>query len=371
MLARVIGSFVRKDAGPLAMTEGQRFGAYELVRRLGTGGMAETFLAVRRGPEGFEQRVCLKRILPAFEQDQEFVRLFLTEAHVSARLRHANIAQVVDFGLVEGSHYLVLELVEGSDLRKLLSSLEAHGERLTTGLVSHIAYELGSALEFAHAALPDGTARGVVHRDLSPSNVLLSDAGEVKLSDFGIAKAMDSDHATRTGMIKGKLPYMAPEYAREGRYDARSDLYALGVVLYECLTGTRPHDGRHDVETLARKEKGQHVPLAKVAPHAPAELARAIERLLRPDPDARFATAARFLDALDTVAPPPTARRILGEVVRRHAGDRESGPPTRPGGAHGTVAVTNLGAPSGPAPVAAPPDARTRTRLPNDGSSGD
>src|SRR5690242_11864898 len=136
-----------------------RFGPYELVRRLGAGGMAETFLAVRRGPGAFEQHVCLKRILPAFESDRDFVKLFMEEARIAAKLRHANIAQVIDFGVSEGSHYLTLELIDGMDLRELLRGLAGEGQPLAAGIVSYFAVELAAALEAAHG-------QGVVHRDI-------------------------------------------------------------------------------------------------------------------------------------------------------------------------------------------------------------
>ncbi|RLB45942.1 MAG: serine/threonine protein kinase, partial [Deltaproteobacteria bacterium] len=142
--------------------EPSQFGPYELISRLGAGGMAETFLAVRRGPGGFEQRVCLKRILPAFEDDAEFVRLFMEEARIAATLRHANIVQVLDFGVANGSHFMALELIDGLDLRELLRALRKMGENITTGLVAHLAYELANALEYAHRADGEGQVQGVV-----------------------------------------------------------------------------------------------------------------------------------------------------------------------------------------------------------------
>jgi serine/threonine protein kinase len=294
------------------------FGPYELIRRLGAGGMAETYLALRRGPGGFEQRVCLKRILQAYESDTEFVRMFLQEARLSARLRHANIVQVLDFGMAEGSHFLALELVDGLDLKGLLSALGRQGEALTSGLVSYLALELATALDYAHDATDEGRVRGVVHRDISTSNVLVSKAGEVKLTDFGIAKAMNQPGTTGTGTIRGKVPYMAPEYARHGHFDARSDLFSLGVTLYECLAGQRPFDGTTDLDTLERIAQGRHRRLDERLPEAPTGLTETIERLIDPDPEKRFPHAAALLDALVDVAPPPTARRILGELVRTH-----------------------------------------------------
>jgi serine/threonine protein kinase len=308
------------------------FGPYILVRRIGAGGMAETFEAVRTGPGGFEQRVCVKRILPEVSDDPNFVRLFREEARVAARLRHANIVQLLDVGLVDDAHYLTLELVEGCDLRRLLQSERARqgcppgapGGGLTSGIVAFLAAELATALEVAH-----GGATAIVHRDISPSNVLLSTAGEVKLADFGIARAITDNQATRTHAIRGKVPYMAPEYALRGVVDRRVDLFALGVLLYEALAGVRPFDGRSDVETLSHLEQGLHTPLAERCPGAPTQLVEAIEQLILPDPEARTPSATALLDALVDVAPPPTARRILGELVTQAARGRAAVPKPR------------------------------------------
>ena len=294
----------------------ERFGEYELVRRLGVGGMAEAFLAIRRGPAGFEQRVCLKRILATFQDDPEFIRMFLREARLSALLHHNHIARVLDFGVVDGSHYLTLELIEGTDLRRVLAHLREHGETLGPGLTIYIATALAFALDFAHTADEDGNAAGIVHRDVSPSNILLSKAGEIKLADFGIAKETNRPGSIQSAALKGKVPYMAPEYALGRRCDARTDLFSLGVLLYECLAGRRPFDGDNDIETLDRARRGEHERLRAVAPQAPSPLVSAIESLLNPDAARRPPNAGAFLDLLAEAPPPPLARRQLGELVR-------------------------------------------------------
>jgi len=186
----------------------EHFGNYELIERLGVGGMAETFVAIRRGPGGFEQRVCLKRILPTFVGDDDFVQMFMREARLSALLHHGHIARVLDFGMTNGTHYLTLELIEGTDLRVLLRHLGKRGESLDPGLASYLAHALASALDFAHTADADGNAAGIIHRDVSPSNVLLSNAGEVKLADFGIAKATNLPGSIQSGALKGKIAYV-------------------------------------------------------------------------------------------------------------------------------------------------------------------
>jgi serine/threonine protein kinase len=294
----------------------ERFGDYELVERLGVGGMAETFLAIRRGPGGFEQRVCLKRILPTFIHDADFVAMFLREARLSALLHHGHIARVLDFGVVGAAHYLTLELIEGTDLRGVLRHLRCRGETLEPALTSYLAHALGAALDFAHTADEQGHAAGIIHRDVSPSNVLISKVGEVKLADFGIAKATSLPGSIQSGALKGKIPYMAPEYALGRQCSARSDLFSLGVLLYECLAGHRPFDGNNDIETLDRAREGRRNPLQKAAPTAPAPLVDAIESLLAPAPEERPPNAGAFILMLAEVPPPPLAQRHLGVLVR-------------------------------------------------------
>jgi serine/threonine protein kinase len=305
------------------------FGDYQLQRRLGVGGMAETHEALRRGPGGFEQRVCLKRILPTFAGDDDFVRLFLREARLSALLHHGHIAQVLDFGIIDGTHYLTLELIDGSDLGAVLLHLRRRGEALTPELTSYVAFALGAALDFAHATDEHGDATGIIHRDVSPSNVLLSRAGEVKLADFGIAKAINHPGSIQSRALKGKIPYMAPEYALGQRCSARSDLFSLGVLLYECLAGFRPFDGEHDLQTLDRARNGRRRPLREAAPHAPVTLVDAIEPLLAPEPAERPRDASEFLEMLSAASPSSLARRALGAVVR--AVDGSDAVPSAPG----------------------------------------
>ncbi len=290
--------------------EPREFGPYHLIRRLGVGGMAETFEAVRDAAGGFEQHVCLKRVLPAFCDDPEFVARFEREAKLAARLRHTNIVGVIDFGEVGGVHYMTLELVDGVDLRSLLKS--SPGEKLTPETVALIALDLAYALEHAHGSL--------VHRDISPSNILLSRTGEAKLADFGIAKAIDNAGVTASRSAKGKIPYMSPEHMRGEAVDGRADLFSLGVVLFEAAAGVRPFDGAHDVETMQKILEGERLSLADAAPEVPTPLIEVIERLIATDRDARTPSAAQLLEELATVAPPPRVRRELAATIEGHRG---------------------------------------------------
>lgn len=290
--------------------EPREFGPYRLVRRLGVGGMAETFEATRRGDGGFEQRVCLKRVLPAFSEDAEFVTRFRGEARLAAKLRHTNIVGVIDAGRIEDAHFIALELVDGVDLRSLLRS--AQDERLSPDTVALIGMDLGHALEHAHGTL--------VHRDVSPSNILISRAGAAKLADFGIAKAIEAEGVTASRSARGKVPYMAPEYLRGESIDGRADLFSLGVVMFEAIAGVRPYDGAHDVETMQRIADGDARSLTEVAPWASDELRTIVERLIEVDVERRTASASELIEELANVAPPPGVRRALAATVERYRG---------------------------------------------------
>ena len=296
---------------------GTEIGPYTLVRRLGMGGMAETFVAIRRGPSGFTQRVCLKLVLPFFREDEEFVALFQREARLAAKLRHSNIVGVIDFGAIAGRSYMAMELVDGVDLRVLLDAQSAR--RLSPERVALVGHDLASALNHAHNPPRDSSLDGVdasaiVHRDISPSNVLISIHGEIMLSDFGVAKAVTGSSRQQSA-VKGKIPYMSPGQLRLEPLDGRADLFGVGVVLFEALCGQRPYEGGHDPATIMLILQGQHQPLASLAPGAPPELCALVERLIEPDRDKRPASAAELIELLDPFVPVPRVRRELGKRV--------------------------------------------------------
>jgi serine/threonine protein kinase len=253
----------------------QAFGKYVLTDRIATGGMAEVYRAVLRGAAGFEKTVAIKRILPVFHDEAEFVALFQDEARIASTLSHANIAQVFDFGEVDGSYYLAMELVEGLDLAQLCLRLCKAGRTLPMAASVFVVAEAARGLAYAHDKRgPNGSLLGIVHRDVSPQNLLLSFAGEVKVVDFGIAKAAGKVHKTATGVRMGKLRYMSPEHVAGEAIDARADVFALGVILHELLTGE------------------------PIFPESATELAHAISATPIPPPSAKVAAIPAALDEI-------------------------------------------------------------------------
>lgn len=311
---------------------GQKFGPYKIVRRLGVGGMAETFEAIRTGPSGFAQRVCLKVVLPFFRDRQDFRELFEREARLAAKLRHSNVVGVLDFGQIDGVTYMALELVNGVDLASLLDAQPTG--RLSHEHVALLGHALTAALEHAHDPRREGSAGGpednaIIHRDVSPSNVLVSQRGEIFLTDFGVAKAITATSRQQSA-VKGKVPYMSPEQLRAEKLDGRADLFALGVVLFEALSGQRPFQGEHDPATIMKILQGQHASLRDVAPTAPPALCEVIESLLATDRNDRPENATAVLEMLDPFVPPPRMRRELGKMAAEaHAlqATRSSEPP--------------------------------------------
>lgn len=308
-----------KDGFGASLTEpeGISFGPYTLVRRLGVGGMAETYEAIRQGPGDFSQRVCLKLVLPYFRDRQDFLTLFQREARLAAKLRHGNVVGVIDFGEIDGVTYMALELVDGVDLAALLDAQP--GSRVSVEHTVLVGHDIAAALEHAHDPRRGGSADGgtdnaIIHRDLSPSNVLVSQRGEILLTDFGVAKAITGT-ARQQSAVKGKVPYMSPEQLRSEGLDGRADLFALGVVLYESLAGHRPFQGDHDPATIMQILNGDRPPLLEAAPDTPPGLADIIERLLEPDRDARPGSASELLEMLDPYVPTPRERRELGKIV--------------------------------------------------------
>ncbi|MCB9559800.1 MAG: serine/threonine protein kinase [Kofleriaceae bacterium] len=279
----------------------QGTGKYRYQRRLGGGGMAEVFLGTTVGAEGFSRPVAIKRVLPSFSGDPQFAQMFVNEARLSAMLRHPNIVQVLDFDRDgEGRLFLVMELIEGKDL----DDLAAAGP-VPVPVVVHLISEVLRGLAHAHEmTTPDGRPLGIVHRDVSPHNVLLSWDGGVKVSDFGIAKAMLASGAGRSGSIKGKPMYMAPEQVlAPDSLDHRADIFATGVMCYELLTGRRLYQGHTNEEILTdviQVARGWRPLVAPsvLRPELPWDVAQATLMMLAPDRNHRFASARDAFEAL-------------------------------------------------------------------------
>jgi serine/threonine protein kinase len=274
------------------------FGRFVLERRIALGGMAEIHLAHSRGPMGFRKTVVLKRLLPQFARDPEFVRQFVTEAKLVSHLAHANIVQVYELGQVGAQYYITMERVSGADLGRIWTALAARQQRLPRLLALYVASEALAGLDFAHRAVaPDGVPLGVVHRDVSPSNILISWRGEVKITDFGIALIQTEARGTMR-LFKGKHDYMAPEQLVSQQTDHRADIYAMGVVLAEMLLGRPLFEGRTELERLERVASADLSVLERHASAFPEPLIDVLRRSLRHDPDKRFQSARDFRHAL-------------------------------------------------------------------------
>ena len=271
-----------------------KFGQYELLERIAVGGMAEVYRGRVAGAEGFEKLVAIKRVLPEYARDERFISMLLTEARIHSALSHRNIVQIHDLGISEeGEYFIVLEYVEGHDLRAVMEAATALGVQIPDSLALHIAYELAQALHFAHELKDaDGHPLGIVHRDVSPSNVLLSNSGEVKLSDFGIAKRQ-RDHSV-VGSLKGNLVYMSPEQARKGPVDRRTDVFSLGAVLFEMLTGHKPREIRNEVDGWREVVSGGVRSARELRGDIPEAYEALLARAMASDPKDRFPDAAIF-----------------------------------------------------------------------------
>jgi tRNA A-37 threonylcarbamoyl transferase component Bud32 len=270
---------------------------YEIIDRLAVGGMAEVFRAKAFGAHGFEKALAIKRILPDLASDPEFEQRFILEAKLAVQLAHANIVQVFDFGRVSGSLFIAMEYVDGLDLAALLRALHKRGERVPVGAALHIAIELCKGLDYAHQ-------RGVVHRDVSPSNVLLSRSGEVKIADFGIAQAEREQARKRSTQrrIMGKWRYMSPEQTRGEQLTARSDLFSAAACIYEVFTGTKLFPGE-DAEAVASNIAAMPIPPLRTArPELPERLDAVLARALERAPDARPRRAAELLRAFTDIS---------------------------------------------------------------------
>ncbi len=268
---------------------------YELLDRIGVGGMAEIFRGKAVAAGGFEKPVAIKRILPHLSQDQRFVELLIAEAKVLSLLKHRNIVQIFDVGLGDdGKYFLVMEFVDGKDVGAVQRALESKRRRVPFDLVLHIGAEICEALEHAHGArAPDGKAMSLVHRDVSPSNVLLSRAGEVKLTDFGIAKRAEQD-PTHAGAVRGKFAYISPEQARNEQLDPRSDVFSVGILMWELICNRRLFSNLDDLAALRAVREAQIARPTEIDPRLPADVDQVLMMALARDKARRYPSAGQF-----------------------------------------------------------------------------
>ena len=279
-------------------TQPAQFGRFQLVERIAIGGMAEIFLAKVKGAMGFEKSMVIKRILPQYADDADFLRMFVTEAKLVCHLEHPNIVQVHELGEIDGQYYIAMETVAGIDGRRLWRTLAKRRQRLPGVLSLYIVSEFLKGLDYAHRAVgPEGRLLGVVHRDISPSNVLISFRGDVKIGDFGIA-LVEHESRTQAGVLKGKYGYMSPEQVAGVKVDHRSDLFSAGVVLTEFLLGRRLFLGRNDFETLDKVLNVRLDVLEENADALPGEVVGILRQALMREPHERFQSAREFHDAI-------------------------------------------------------------------------
>jgi serine/threonine protein kinase len=268
------------------------FGEYKILKKIATGGMAEVFLAKRIGMKGFEKLLAIKRIHPQFSENEEFIAMFIDEAKLAAKLNHRNIIQIYDFGSQQGSYYIAMEYIFGKDLRSILKKSKERGENLPPAQCAYIITEAAKGLEYAHT-LKDhfGKPLQIIHRDISPQNILISYEGEVMLADFGIAKAASKSTETRAGVLKGKILYMSPEQAWGKTIDRRSDLYSLGVVLYEMVTQRKIFDADSEFSMLEKVRNAVVEFPPNVFENIPKHFLQVIQKALEKNPDHRYQSA--------------------------------------------------------------------------------
>lgn len=256
----------------------RRIGRYEIVKRIGVGGMAQVFLATQKGPQGFEKKVVIKKILPRLARDPSFVEMFLQEARLAAKISHPNVVQVFELGDMDDEYFMAMEYVKGWSLDVMLRALARNNERMPVDLACRLVAEVCDGLHAAHTCGLDG--RGIVHRDMSPHNILVSEQGAVKIVDFGISKAAGSTSDTKTGALKGKVVYMAPEQIDRtlGDIDPRTDVLSTGLVLFETLTGKAPLKRKSEYASLKAAVECEIPDVRSLRSEVPASVASIIQK---------------------------------------------------------------------------------------------
>ncbi|MBW1810570.1 MAG: protein kinase [Deltaproteobacteria bacterium] len=278
----------------------EAFGKYQLVELIAQGGMAEIFRAKSYGVSGFEKTIVIKRILPSYSDNREFIEMLIDEAKICAGLQHANIIQIYDLGRLEGRYFIAMEFVRGVDLVTVLTRLRKAKRLLPIELVCYVLSEALNGLEHAHRAVgPDNKALDIIHRDFNPANILLSYEGQVKVADFGIARAADRGTKTSAGGLKGKMGYLSPEQVADRPLDHRSDIFTAGITLWETLSARRMFTGGTELDILLQIRDTKIPDIRKQIPEINPDLVAILDRALQKNPDDRFRSAREFKDALD------------------------------------------------------------------------
>jgi len=306
------------------MTEPQQ--RYRVIEKLESGGMAEVFRAESEGLQGFKKQVAIKRVLPHLSEKKKFISMFLDEARLSAHLTHSNCVQVFDIGVGDNAYFIVMEFVDGANLKSITESLRKQGKEFPVSYAAFIALEICKGLSYAHELRdPSGTDLHIVHRDMSPPNVLITKYGEIKIVDFGLAKANSQLEKSEPGIIKGKFSYLSPEAAMGQDVDARTDIFAVGIILWELLTGQRLFMGDTDFQTVKKVQQAQVPSASSINPQVPPELDRILSKSLTRDPDARYRTArdlgqdlSKFMFKLGT----PVSAFDIAQIVQSVMKDR-------------------------------------------------
>ncbi len=362
------------EGSPLA--PGYRLDRYEMLCPIATGGMAQVWVARLHGKHGFEKLVAIKSILPKYAEDQRFQQMFLDEARIASKIEHTNVAQILDLGEEHHVLFLAMEWVDGESLSKLARAVERRGTRIPTGILARVLADTLGGLHAAHELRgDDGHLLGVVHRDISPQNILISTKGAAKLIDFGIAKARDRvAEDTNAGLLKGKIHYMAPEQANGSDVDRRADLWAIGATLFHLLTGRPPFEGENQLATLHLLTSGKAP--APLPPFVPRAVAEVVERALAFGANERYATAADMQTALEhamvearcVATQADVARYVTEQLADRNRARREAVDLAvaaakerarvdlllRPGDRTSSIPVTPAAAPSSSASFPAP-----------------
>jgi serine/threonine-protein kinase len=315
---------------------------YRIIRKLDAGGMAEVFLADSESIKGFKRRVAIKRILPHLTQNRSFVQMFLDEARLSLQLQHANIVSVFDIGKADNTFFIVMDYIDGTNLKKIIEHTRKSGELIPMEQAIYIVREICEGLAYAHDQrdMETGEPLGIVHRDVSPPNILISNRGEIKLVDFGLAKATSQLETTDPGVVKGKFSYLSPESASGLEVDSRADIFSAAIILWELLTGRRLFYGENDYQTVELVRQANIPPISTFNAQVPRELEEILLRALARDADERYQSAPEFGEALTRYLfghGMAVSRHDIAKLVRKTVSEEKAEKPRKKASSGGII----------------------------------